>query len=72
MQLIFTSRGGEIERSTVALPVGGSHSSSKSSRKKEYNLLGYNAMQFVECQPTFRRNIPPAFTRFFAQLIFRP
>jgi hypothetical protein len=32
----------------------------KTQRKnEEYYLLGYNAVQSVKCQPTFRRNISP-------------
>jgi hypothetical protein len=29
------------------------------SYKEDYQLLGYNAVQSVECQPMFRRNISP-------------
>jgi hypothetical protein len=31
-----------------------------SSIKKEYYLMGYNAVYFVESQPAFQRNISPS------------
>jgi hypothetical protein len=37
--------------------IGGSHSGGY----EEYCLLGYNAVQSVECQSTFRRNIASIF-----------
>jgi hypothetical protein len=32
---------------------------SHSSGYEEYYILGYNAVKFVECRPTFQRNISP-------------
>jgi hypothetical protein len=39
--------------------IRGSHS----GRYEELYILGYNAMQSVESRPTFRRNMPPPFSR---------
>jgi hypothetical protein len=39
------------------------HLAHDSSLLKEFHILGYNAMQSVESQPTFRKNMPPTYPR---------